>query len=426
MRKLLGIFLLATASVYAAYQPTVTLNGDQLDGFGRVQVADPVTLFTSAFQYSREPLVWQCITNNGGNVVHLPNESSVSIVVTGATETAAMQTYSYFRYLPGKAQQIFQTGVFDSSTNSIKRLGYYDADNGLFWQMSNNVAAVVRRTKASGTVVDNIHPSSTWNIDRLDGTGPSGVNFFLGTSSNRFYNGGIFIIDLEWLGYGRVRWGANIDGKTVWLHEATNANNLATVYMTTANLPLRAEVIPLAGIGETNKLTFTCNSVISSGGVDDEAGYETSFGSTIDTSLSTTPAHIISIRPAATFNSITNRAQIIATKVDVSSSGTGGAYWEVLYGSTFSAGDWASWDSTSAVEVSTNATIDVAGKVIAHGFIGGAGAANQRVSDSKNLASKLPLTLDYQGLNPKALTLRVRTLTSTGNGRGGFSTKESR
>jgi hypothetical protein len=83
--------------------------------------------------------------------------------------------------------------------------------------------------------VDTKYPQSTWNIDRCDGTGPSGYNLDL-TKMQMFY------IDYSWYGAGFIRWGfRGPDGNVIYCHKVPNNNVNAEAYMRSGNLPARYE-----------------------------------------------------------------------------------------------------------------------------------------------------------------------------------------
>ena len=78
-------------------------------------------------------------------------------------------------------------------------------------------------------------PQSQWNIDKCDGTGPSGYNLDL-TKMQMFY------IDYSWYGAGFIRWGfRGPDGNVIYCHKMINNNVNTEAYMRSGNLPGRYE-----------------------------------------------------------------------------------------------------------------------------------------------------------------------------------------
>jgi hypothetical protein len=78
-------------------------------------------------------------------------------------------------------------------------------------------------------------PQSQWNLDRCDGTGPSGFNLDLRKMQ-------MFYLDYSWYGAGFVRWGFRAtDGNIVYCHKMVNNNVNYEAYMRSGNLPGRYE-----------------------------------------------------------------------------------------------------------------------------------------------------------------------------------------
>jgi hypothetical protein len=182
-------------------------DGADKDAFGRLRTADPVSLFTSQFQYDLQPLLWESALSGSGTTTHLPNEAACRMRVAVAADEVIRQSRQYSRYKPGKSLLIAETFVMGAGTENVrKRVGYFDAQNGIFLEQNGIVdVALVRRTYTSGAAVDNRVVQASWNVDKFDGTGPSGLTLDLTKAQ-------ILLMDLQWLGVGRVRIGFDIDG----------------------------------------------------------------------------------------------------------------------------------------------------------------------------------------------------------------------
>jgi len=80
-------------------------------------------------------------------------------------------------------------------------------------------------------------PQSQWNLDKMDGTGPSG--YTLDTSKMQ-----MFYIDYSWYGAGFIRWGLRgTNGQVTYCHKIINNNVNTEAYMRSGNLPARYESI---------------------------------------------------------------------------------------------------------------------------------------------------------------------------------------
>ena len=111
-------------------------------------------------------------TTGGGTVTNDATEYILSNTASGAA-SAILESVLRGRYEPGFAGEA-GIGVRIPTLptgNQLGRWGLFDSQNGAFFGVnSTEVFVAVRR---AGT--DLIFPQSTWNVDRLDGTGPSGA-----------------------------------------------------------------------------------------------------------------------------------------------------------------------------------------------------------------------------------------------------------
>ena len=80
-------------------------------------------------------------------------------------------------------------------------------------------------------------PQSEWNLDKFDGTGPSGHKFDPSKMQMTY-------IDYSWYGAGTIRYGfRGQSGKITWCHEISNNNTNLAAYQRSGNLPARYEAI---------------------------------------------------------------------------------------------------------------------------------------------------------------------------------------
>jgi len=240
------------------------------DAFGRLRSSTAQTLHDSKLLVDAAPQFWsdEQISGSGATSTYSRLRASVTLGVSAATAGQRVrQTKKWFDYQPGKSQLIYVTFVMGAAATGItKRIGYYSTNNGIFLQQTSAGLSFVVRTWISGTPSDaNAVAQANWNIDKLDGSGPSGKTLDITKSQ-------IFFIDFEWLGVGRVKCGFVIDGLYVTCHQFLNANVNAAVYMSSPNLPVRYSIAN-DGTGGAATLECICSSVISEGGRT-EIGYE--------------------------------------------------------------------------------------------------------------------------------------------------------
>jgi hypothetical protein len=185
--------------------------------------------------------------------------------------------------------------------------------------------------------------------------------------------------------------------------------------MTTANLPVRYEIVNSAATSIAGTFRQICTTVITEGGYHETFAFPsmaTNGGTTISV---TTRRPILSIRPAATFNSIVNRSQIIIKNIDVRVTGND-ALVEVIYNPTaLTDSSFGAVDATySAVEKDVSATAITAGVVISSFNVLTTGVGgNIKGSVANDILSRLPLVLDIDGSNPIPLSIVATSLSGT-------------
>lgn len=243
-----------------------TQDSAAVDAFSRFRISEPETLFDSKQLFDSDPLIWDDQEESGGSTtsVHSVNKAMTTMGVANVTAgLRTRQTFQRFNYSPGKGFLVMLTGVLNltgGGSGITQRLGYFDDNNGLFFECDEGIVTVVQRSKATGSVIDTAFPQTEWNVDSVDGEGPSLLTVDWTMAQ-------IFVIDFEWLGVGRIRFGIIHKGRIVYVHQITNFNAVASAYMSTPNLPIRFQ-IENDGTGAAAELGHMCSTVIS------EAGHE--------------------------------------------------------------------------------------------------------------------------------------------------------
>jgi hypothetical protein len=201
-------------------------------------------------------------TNTGTNIQHNYNKAAVDLTVgTAATDFAIRQTHRYHAYVPGKSQLAFETFKFGPAKENVrKRAGLFDDFNGMYIEQNGTTdVAIVIRSNVSGSPVNNRAVQTDWTIDKMNGSGPSGLTL-------DFTNGQIFPFDFQWLGMGRVRAYLDIGGILIPVHEFNHSNLQEDVYMRTPTLPIRYEIANLAATASSTTMQEYCSSISSEGG----------------------------------------------------------------------------------------------------------------------------------------------------------------
>jgi len=404
-----------------SYLGKVGISATLLDSFSRVRVSPLQNLFSASFEYDAQPLLFSTSTSGSGSIAKTSGETSLTLSVgTDSGATAINQTKAYFRYEPSKSQLVLATGIIGAQKTGVtSRLGYYDANNGVFFEMNGSLGIrIVQRSNTSGSPVDTAVNQVNWDIDRLDGTGPSGYNLDFSKTQ-------IFIIDFQWLGVGRVRYGFDIHGTVIYCHETYNDNIQTSPYSNTANLPLRAEIVNTAITASTTAMKQICFSVSAESNQDFPAAYGFTAANAATAIAVTTRRPILSIRPKLTFDSLTNRARIDLSFLQILAS-TSPCYWELVYNGTLTGSSFNSVNASSVVEFDIASTAITNGISVISGYTASGTGQNRAITQVNAVPSKLPFALDITGTVQDVYTLVVTGIGGTSNVLGSIDWNEQR
>jgi len=362
----------------------VTLGAAATDAFGRLRVSNPYTLFDGGLRYFDNAYKWDQADTGAANSSFLPNESSILMNATGAG-SAIRQTKQVFSYQPGKSLLVLLTFVMNTPTVGVtQRAGYYGAENGVYFEVADTTKNLVIRKYTSGSVDDTTEkfPQSLWNGDKLDGTGPSGIILDVTKSQ-------IFWTDIEWLGVGTVRCGFVVNGQFIVCHSFHHANILNKVYMTSATLPLRYELI---STGPAAAMRAICSTVMSEGGHSNR-----SFTRAIGTALTGKNLSDTAYRPLVCLRmkSTALDSIVVPTAFDVFGLQLAAFAYRVILNPTLTGASWTSADTDSTVEYDISATALSGGKVITQGVFVGSnkGGTAQVTSNEIDFSQQLGRTI---------------------------------
>lgn len=368
--------------------------------FGETRIAEPYQIANLINKYEIDPNDYGVQKVGGGDVVHLPLQSAIRLSVTGASgDKARLRTHNYYRYQAGRGMfiRLTQFQLDAGQTNQTRRWGYYDDNDGLFFAKSGTTLQVVRRSSTSGTPTDYPVNQANWNMDKLDGTGPSGVNIDI-------TKGSIWELQFQWLGVGVVNWYLN----GILFHQMRHPNTIAGPYMRTATLPLTWE-IENTGASTASWMTAICGSIMIEGGAD-EPDYTFGVFNSTDITVSTTERPLISIRPKTLYNSIDNRMAVVPFLASIATDGKRASFRLVLDGSLTGA-SWTSANAQSGVEFDEAATAISGGLTLIRGLLPNA-------IDSKDLDLRGYFNNIARNLRVLAFGAGQNILTITGKNEG--------
>lgn len=232
----------------------------QTDAFGRLRISNPFTLFDSK-NIDKLNNKFTFGKSGGGVQPYLDKTTSTTILECQSNVAGGhviSESKQRFIYQPGKSLLIMNTFVFgninlsNNTSNLTQRVGYYDDNNGIYLEI-NPDGIFLKEKSLSLNIITSVNIIN-WNGDSL-------LKSLLDFTKNQ-----IFWIDIEWLGTGSVRTGFFINGEFRLAHSFHHANVIDDVYITSAQLPVRYEIIAPANTAGIFKQI--CSTVISEGGYD--------------------------------------------------------------------------------------------------------------------------------------------------------------
>jgi hypothetical protein len=379
------------------YQPSL----DQHDAFGRLRVSNPLTLFDSSHRY-RDNNLWSSLVVGTGSTVGFVTAQGLINIGIGTTAGCSVirETTKTFSYQPGKSLLVLNTLVMNApKTNLRQRVGYFGADNGMYFEVDGDTAYFVERSLSTGS--ETKVSQTDWNIDKLDGTGVSGIILNLSKAQ-------ILWMDIEWLGLGTVRMGFVIDGKFIHAHSFHHANIIESTYITTASLPVRYEITNTGITTSVSNLKQVCSSVVSEGGYE-LSGIQQAIGIPITTPRTLATAGtfypIISLRLKTSPNFLD--AIVILTALSVMPIATGAYNWQIRASGTTTGGTWVSAGVDSAVEYDITGTSYTGGRILGSGFFSASNQGTTQIDILKEALFKFQLERNGLTSTPYEITLVV-------------------
>lgn len=368
------------------------------DAFGRLRTSLPFTLFDSSHRYSDNDL-WATSTSSGGATAFSTTEGLVNLSVTTTSgSTVLRETTKVFSYQPGKSLLNLNTFVMAApQSNLTQRVGYYGADNGFYLEQVGTTINFVERSLVTGT--ETRIPKASWNIDKLDGTGPSGLTLDLTKAQ-------ILWMDMEWLGLGTVRMGFVINGQLIHCHSFHHANLISSTYITTASLPLRYEIFTTGTTASAATLKQVCSTVLSEGGYElrgDQKSISTGVTAPISLPTDGSIAPLISIRLKTSPNRLD--AIVIPTAISILPTTADNFKWQLLARATTTGGTWVSAAANSAVNYNITATSVTGGRVLANGFATASNQGSAAINVLKQALFQFQLERDIFTSTPYELVL---------------------
>lgn len=208
-----------------------------LTAFGEVRTAKLMPQAGWTFNYNNinTDMIAVTISAVGGSVTTASGKAQLIATTAGGT-WAGIQTKLVQRYIPGMGTLARFTAIFNAGkASSTQYIGIGDNSDGFFFGYQGATFGVLRRR--SGDSSTGWIPQSSWNGDKLDGTGLSGIKLDPA-------KGNVYSIGYQWMGFGAITFYIENPntGELILVHRISYANANTIPSILNPTLPLSARV----------------------------------------------------------------------------------------------------------------------------------------------------------------------------------------
>lgn len=187
------------------------------DPFGSQVVAIPSSVMAYKPTWGISSLRYSTTTTGTGAAA---TETGGEFKISSGTDTSGVsqvQTIRRGQYQPG-SQARFGIGIripTAPASTAVMTWGYFDTNNGFLFGRDATGVYVSRRSGGS----DNKAYQTSWNVDKLDGTGVSGLTLDLS-------KGAICQCKFTWYGYGLIEFGFVLYNSTIGIFEYVTCHRI--------------------------------------------------------------------------------------------------------------------------------------------------------------------------------------------------------
>lgn len=395
-----------------------------LDAWGRYRVSNPELIFETKLLNNEDyNVLWsQGLISGAGITASSPTNNNPFIDLTSTDVTAGdfvRQTFSSMYHQGGKSQRTIMGAVLELTSNTPvgcqRRVGQFNANNGFYFESDNLIVSVnIIRVGLPDTQV----PQAAWNIDVMDGSGPSGIIADFSMSQS-------FIFDFSW--GGRIRFGLQINGLVHYVHEEFNNNmNLEPIF-NNPSLPLRYQMVTTGATGVC-EMRILDSMVLIEGHSDPVGVNRFFFTDAIDLTASGTSYAVIGLRLQN--NAIGTAVKFLKLAL-YSFELEYSLRWELVLNPTIAgaAPGWVSQPDSGIQIAQGNGTTNVAsgGTSLDGGYVtsGDANAANtQGIAEEKEITNNILVGEDFSESVRDELWIVLTTLEDSGEVHTGIQVLE--
>lgn len=318
----------------------------------------------NSFQYTKDEDLWdEVVTGTASSAIN-PYYGMIELTVgSTAGDQVIRQTRRVIRYVPGRQNEISMAVIFGTPTAGIRRrFGVFDEFNGAFFEDGGDGTyyVVLRRNTPAGPVEDRV-ARADWNMDRLDGTGTSGI-----TANPMAIQ--LLVIEYEWYGAGMVEFKFVINNNAYPVHQFRTGNVATQPWSAPPFLPARTELTNVTGTVGTHNFYAGSVSVMSEGNVS-QLGVDSNVSSAI-TGRTLSAAN--TFYPVLTIRLKSDRLNGVALPIDFQAATLDNTqiFYRLVLNATLTGANFQNVSDQGFVEYDIAATAQSNGRILNTGFLG--------------------------------------------------------
>lgn len=338
----------------------------QLDAYGLTRIAQPQIIAAYNFTYDEEPEDFTKIEEgDGASIDYNANIHAVVLNVGDIEDERAMFTSNaHYPIWPGSGQIVNMAVVIGDSGKAgcVRRWGYYNENDGVFYELDGTTLYLVMRSSVTGTPVDNRIEQENWSVDPMGAGGRSADGTILDVSK-----GNVYWFNFQTLTGGRVRCGVlNDEGDRIDVHKFVNLNNSISPQIRTGTLPFRVEIFNSAPTASPSQMRFFGATVKTESPWDtDEVPLSrySSIAMPAPVTVGNDEVALCTFRSAKLFKNVPNRFLTVPRLYSLSIGGTG-IIFRVRKNCTLTGANFQSMGGYTPVEGDMQGTLDTVGREI--------------------------------------------------------------
>ena len=375
----------------------------------------------SNYQYTKQEDVWDEVVIGNSTSQWDPDTRMVKLTVDGtAGDEIIRQTLRVIKYIPGRMNEVSMAMIFGEPTIGIRRrFGVFDDTAGMFFEDGGDgdYYCVIRNT-VGGITTDLKVSRNDWNIDKLDGTGPSGI-------VADPYAIQLMDIEYEWYGAGQVEFNFIINNNKYPVHQFNHANASTSTYMYTPFLPVRVELKNLNGVDGVHTMYQGSHSVASESSTTNIIGRVQNISSPV-TGYTLTVANtfypVVSMRLKSSHLS----GVVIPTQFTGATLDNTNVFIRILRNPILTGGSWVGYSTSSHIEYNLTATAMTGGEILTTIFLPAGSQGSFYNFDERSVTQLARTTTNTIGDTSDVYTLAIASTNSNKAGWGSINWMEVR